>query len=372
MQPLSHLGAQARADLGCLLLAGASHLLLIGLTIWAQAAASPDAGFWQSFSLWNRWDTPHYLDLARHGYSNHGDLGLFIVFFPGYPALIRILDLLVGDMLTSALLISYVALCAACLGLRRIAEHYLGPDAGLTSVWYLLIFPTAYFFHAAYTEALFMALLLWGWLALLRRDWFWVGLLGMGLSALRINGLLIGLVASWVIGRELYRDRRWQMSYLWCLLIPLGFLLYLAINQWLYSDPWHFLSVQAAHWHKTPGTPWGGIADLFHRLDYTKGREFWLLAVAELAAVGLAILACIYAFVRLSAASGIWCTSNLLLITSSGWLLSTPRYLLTLFPLYLLLAECARRGLIRRLLDLVCISLMTMLCWEFLHGRWAF
>ena len=85
-----------------------THVLVWLLGIWSVEIInnSQTGSLWQSFAMWNRWDTPHYLDLARHGYSNHGELGLFIVFFPAYPALIRVLTLLTGDAYMSALLIS--------------------------------------------------------------------------------------------------------------------------------------------------------------------------------------------------------------------------------------------------------------------------
>ena len=41
-------------------------------------------------SLWNRWDAPHYIDLAKNGYTNVGEGRYFIVFMPLYPFLIKL------------------------------------------------------------------------------------------------------------------------------------------------------------------------------------------------------------------------------------------------------------------------------------------
>ena len=61
----------------------------------------------------------------------------------------------------------------------------------MRAAWFLLIFPTAYFLHIGYTEALFMALVLGSFLAARTERWWLAGLLG-GLAALtRVNGLVL-------------------------------------------------------------------------------------------------------------------------------------------------------------------------------------
>jgi len=69
-----------------------------GLVVVAVVHDQPiDIG--QTFAIWNRWDAPHYLDLARWGYmavdpgvtptfGQTGDMDLMIVFYPLFPAAI--------------------------------------------------------------------------------------------------------------------------------------------------------------------------------------------------------------------------------------------------------------------------------------------
>ena len=48
----------------------------------------------------------------------------------------------------------------------------------MRSVWFLLIFPTAYFLHVGYSEALFLALALGSILAARGERWWLAGVLG--------------------------------------------------------------------------------------------------------------------------------------------------------------------------------------------------
>ena len=350
-----------------------SYLLMWLLGIWSVEIVQDDniASWAQSLATWNRWDTPHYLDLARHGYSNHGELGLFIVFFPALPGLLKCLSWLHEDVFAWSLWVSAFCLLASALALHRIVCHYRDSDTADRSVWYLLIFPTSYFFRLGYTEALFMASLLWLWVAMLERRWFLVGALGLLLCATRINGALIGLVVGFEILRLLWQSRRFDWRWLYTALIPCGLLLYLTINYWVYHDPLYFLQVQQNHWHKSPGTPVAALSDLWQRLAWDKNK-FWTLGVFELAAVALGLLASVYAFWRVSAAAGIWSVSNMLLMTSTGWALSLPRYILVIFPLYILLADLSRQPQIKAVLDMLCLGLFSLMAMEFAHGHWAF
>src|SRR5271157_3655755 len=42
------------------------------------------------FQIWDRWDAPHYINIAMHGYQNAGDARFLIVFYPLLPWLMRV------------------------------------------------------------------------------------------------------------------------------------------------------------------------------------------------------------------------------------------------------------------------------------------
>jgi len=56
--------------------------------------------------IWNKWDSPSYLDIAENGYRKFGDeMWVRIVFFPLYPFFIRLFALALKNYKLSALVV---------------------------------------------------------------------------------------------------------------------------------------------------------------------------------------------------------------------------------------------------------------------------
>src|SRR5688500_17454805 len=64
-------------------------------------------------ALWNRWDAPHYLDIARMGYGSDGVEARWIVFYPLYPWLVRAAAFVLRDEMLGAFFVSGLASVAA-------------------------------------------------------------------------------------------------------------------------------------------------------------------------------------------------------------------------------------------------------------------
>ena len=58
--------------------------------------------------------------------------------------------------------------------LFRLVSLETSPAVGLRAVWFLLIFPTAYFLQIGYTESLFLAFVLGSFLAARTDRWWWL------------------------------------------------------------------------------------------------------------------------------------------------------------------------------------------------------
>src|SRR4051812_27040112 len=115
-------------------------------------------GIYQALTLWNHWDSLHFLQLAQFGYSSSDVLKSW--FYPLFPWTIRLAAFLTSDYFIAGLVVSGIAGIAAALLLRRMIELDHSRAIALRSVWFLLIFPTAYFFNISYSEALFLALVI--------------------------------------------------------------------------------------------------------------------------------------------------------------------------------------------------------------------
>ena len=111
-------------------------------------------------TLWTRWDASHYFTLAENGYAAEGEGRFSIVFYPLYPWLVRAVAFVCRSYFGAALLVSGVASVCAALLFRRLVELDHPAKVARLAVWFLFIFPTAYFLHIGYTESLFLALVL--------------------------------------------------------------------------------------------------------------------------------------------------------------------------------------------------------------------
>jgi hypothetical protein len=352
-----------------------------GLVIGALAQGRPiDIG--QVLAVWNRWDAPHYLDLAIWGYmavdpgvsptfGQTGDMDLMIVFYPLLPAAIALVRVAVPD-LVAPILVSSVALAAAALLLYRVVAAELGEAVGKRAVVFLLIFPTAYFLHIGYTESLFLALALGAFLAARRGRWGSAGLAG-GLAALtRINGLLLIPALAADAWSEWRADRRWRAARGWIGLVAVGFGGYLLLNQVVYGDPFAFLAIQRDHWSKSLAWPWEGIGGVVSRLSGDTLEDVAILGVAELAAIVVGLVGTVVAIRRFRSGWAVWMGGNWLLFVSTAFVLSVPRYALVMFPLFAWFAVLAERRWIGLALGAVSVGLLLWFSGRFALGSWAF
>ena len=116
--------------------------------------SGPDAALW----IWKRWDALHYVNLAELGYSGYMEDGkhLFLVFFPLYPWLMRLVSALTGNTMAAGLLISFLCYAGGCVYLYKLTAWELGRRAARRAVLFLSVFPHAFFFGGIMTESLFL------------------------------------------------------------------------------------------------------------------------------------------------------------------------------------------------------------------------
>ncbi len=169
-------------------------------------AEPPDELWYAPLTLgyWSNWDGVWYAEIADEGYSGaHSPTST--VFFPLYPMLVRLgAYVLPGGIEVSGVGLSLVAALAGLFFVYRIAEEIYDEKAARAATLAMAFFPTAFFFNAVYTEALFLALSAGAvWAALVRRNLLLAGALGDLAAATRNPGvLLIPLGYEWLRHRE--------------------------------------------------------------------------------------------------------------------------------------------------------------------------
>ncbi|HEX5707064.1 MAG TPA: mannosyltransferase family protein [Pyrinomonadaceae bacterium] len=331
-------------------------------------------GLYGWLAIWNRWDAPHYLDIARDGYVTEGEARKWIVFYPLYPLATRVLSYVFQDYLLSALVVSALASIAAALLLQRLVEIDFDRTIARAAVWFMFIFPTSYFFHTSYTESLFMAIALGAFLAARGRRWWVAGLLAALACMTRVNGLM--LVPALAVEAFLqYREdpaRGLRAEWLWIALAGVGVAIYLSVNYAVHGDPFAFQKITQAAWHKQLAPPWEGIAAAWDA-GWRAPAEAHMVGVEEFFFILLGLACTVWCWLTLRASYAVWMTFNWLLWTSTSFILSTPRYTLILFPIYILFARLAARrpvwGGVITAWSLLFLALFTGL---FVRGHWAF
>jgi len=331
------------------------------------ATLSTSHGTW--LEIWNRWDASHYLRLAEHGYATSGDTRVSLVFFPLYPWLVRGAAFFVRNYMAAAFVVSGIASIAVGLLLQKLVRLDESEAVARNTVWFLFIFPTSYFLHIAYTESLFLALTLGCFLAARNERWELAGLLGAGACLTRVNGLILGFALATEVIHQYWKTRRINLRWLWIGVVPLGFLGYLWLNHEVTGDYFAFTKIMHEHWYKKFASPWFGIHDLWLRalgLNVNEGLN-------ELVAVAILSICTVWSWFRLRPSYSVWITLNWVLITSTAFVLSVPRYTLTLFPVFILFARATSgRRFWFAMLTIGSLLYFALYAGRFAQGLWAF
>ena len=128
-----------------------------------------------------RWDSVWYLRIADSGY---GESAPRAAFFPLYPLLIRSLGTLLGGseaaLLVVAYLVSLIAFVAALALLYKLVVLERGRQVAPATLLLLAVFPAAVFFGAPYSESLFLLLAVGAFYAARTGRWAWAGTLRDG------------------------------------------------------------------------------------------------------------------------------------------------------------------------------------------------
>ena len=370
-----------RPWVGLLILALVVKAVVMSLTL-VEFGAGPDP-LTALGRAWDRWDAQHYLYLATHGYTATGDARNLIAFFPLYPALISAIAATGLPARTAALLISNVAGVVAAILLYEIAAAPgveraavsprvdLRENAAFRAAAFFVVFPTAYFLLVGYTEALFCALAFGAVLAARRQHWLLAGMLGGLAAAARLTGL--ALLPFLVL--ELFYARQalqaiWQ-AILAPVLIVLGFVTYLVTNLVVLGDAFAFITVQRQHWSHSLSAPWVGFSEAIRGISWRVPWEKLTVGGGEVAGGIAAYATTTLSWLRLRPSDAAYATVLTVMMTFLPFWLSIPRYLLGMYPLFLLVGLISRRWVY---LAMVAASFVGLVVFGLAFGRgyWAF
>jgi hypothetical protein len=284
-------------------------------------------------------DSTHYLYLAEYGYQSGGEKANLIVFYPLYPGLIWLFELIFGSYVTAGLLISWACWGGACVSMLELASQRYDRSRAALAALLLALYPFSFFSMGVYTESLFLLLSAQCLLRIERRQWIAVGVLGCLAALCRTQGILLILPAvyAWLLARK---EKDQGCRGLFLLLVPAGFAGYLLLNK-LVAGSW------TAYYGYQSVAPWYQSAQWIPAnliQQYGMAQQYPGLApviyVAQLVAYFAAMALLFYGLFS-GAPSHIllYGGAYLGMCYLSSWLISGPRYLFACLPLFLLLAR---------------------------------
>ena len=327
-------------------------LYVLAYAMYRGLCAGGDS-FAQSFApLWMHWDTQHYVGIARDGYVAVGDERLRLVFFPLYPALMRLFAPLAGgNVFYGGIVVSLLCAALSAALVYDLAYMHGGGKTAARATAYFLLCPLSVFLCCAYTESLFICLTLLS-VCLLRRDHPWLAALCGMLSALtRMPGVIVaGLLIIALLGtipKGTFTLRAVLSCACQVLIVFSGLFIYWLINWLVTGDPMTYLTYQRENWYQEPGSFWGSTANTMHYFLDTVGDGDWLYTwgfqlLCMMGIYGLLAFRAQALPFDLAAYSFVYVA----VVLSPTWLLSAPRYLYALCALPLMLADLPlkRRG----------------------------
>jgi hypothetical protein len=307
-----------------------------GATLRNPSLTSGDAGpLLRSLTSWDGW---WYVEVARAGY-HVAPIGAIVggyhdyAFLPFYPLLVGFVSLpwpalagLLGVVITN------VAFLVALVLLYQLGRRHFSYRTALAAPVLLAISPFGAVFAMAYSESLFLALVLGAFLSaeLGRRRLAALLLLLAGLT--RVQAVVLAL-PLWLL--MLRQDRQLRPSQLLALAGPLGTFAFIAFVAWFTGSPTAFFD-NLALWGRSGASlaPAGGPA---------AGAHLTATTIVLLAALVAPLFPLVYARVdRLPVEYALIPLLIVGLEFASGWLPSVGRYMSVAFPLFWLIGN--RRG----------------------------
>ena len=289
-----------------------------------------------AIDMWSHFDGRWYLDIAENGYRLIPGQQCNVAFAPLYPMLMRIGGLMAGGsdaaFLIAGIVISNLALIVA-LGYMMALLRLEGYDQTIAAraAWYVLIFPTSFFLSAVYPMSLFMALCAAAFYHARKEQWWIVGPLAALAALSRPDGVLL----SAALAVEYFQQRGFSLhrDALSLAAGPAALLAWMAFQWRRFGDPLIFLAVQK-QWDYCP------ITTVIHSSH----------AALQLGLPALLGVMSLLAIRRLRPCLTVFAIAMFAVMLSASRFWSITRFVVVLFPAFMVLAIVGRRW---RIVDLL-------------------
>ena len=369
--------------------------------IWTKSQTMPSSNEGKIYLLqpiMNRqvaWDSEYYVGIAVAGYDDPNASAVVnpktgrevtknYSFFPLYPYAMRVfalpLNILginpIAAVSLAGVVVAALGTLAGLLALWSLTRPYFSEEDAYRAVFYLLIFPTAFFFAMVYTEGLFIGLA-FGALALSKYG-HWVGASLFGLLAAwtRAHGAAVALplLAFWLMQIKWREPLRPQLTWSWWLrgalaLLPLaGYLLW---RTSALGAGW--AELQEFHFGRGLLSLGSSIEAWQYAFEYASslgGGHAQVYMAIEVGAILLALVASLW-LLRHDLGTALFSLAVVMLSILSGSAGSMARYMLIVPAMYIFLAYLGKNRTFDRAWTVFSILLLGMEATLFASDMWV-
>ncbi len=308
------------------------------------------------------WDGGHFLSIAQFGYREKFQYA----FFPLYPVAINFVNQVTNNYLIAALLISIFSTFLTLHLLFSLLAADFSRKLAERAVVFLLIFPTSFYLITAYSESFFLLLVVASFYFMRKKRLVLAMVFAALASATRLAGLAVAaaLIVQVVTNGE-RANKNWFIF-----LAPLGFIFYCIYLFQQTGDPFYFLAAEGGNWQRNlamPGLSFWETLKSLTRPGFLAGHFNNFLELL-FAVFGLGMV--IRTFRFLPAGYAIYGLLSILFPLFTQTLLSIPRFLLPIFPIFILLA-LAQDQRVNFLVNFVSVSLLCAFSILFINGYWV-
>ncbi len=295
-------------------------------------------------TMWSNFDGVHYINIAKYGYEA-GSTHYTEAFFPIYPFVIKIFSLILRNYTLAGLVVSNISLYLAFIYLVKLIKLDFSQKFAFEIIFLILIFPTSFYLGSVYSESLYFLLSVLCFYSARKKCWTSAALLAAVASATRLVGIF--LFPALIIEYFLSHDRKISAFFtpkaFILMLAPLGLLFYMTFLYFRLHDPLYFVHVQPIFNASRQVNKIVPLPQVFFRylkiaITVNPFTYAYFVAMMELIVSSLFFVLIIFSF-KLRFSYGFYALFSFLLPTFTGTFSSLPRYVIVLFPGFIILNQ---------------------------------
>lgn len=306
------------------------------------------------------WDGGNFLEIADRGYNKES----LTVFFPLYPLVISLVSKVLGvGSLFSAILINLISTYFSLLFLYKLIAREYTKSVAVKTLIFLLIFPFSFYLICVYSESLFLLTTVLSFYFFARNNLLLTLIASTLASLTRPVGFLIGTSLFY---ESIISKKPHALIYLISIAGVIGYSVYL-LNT--FGDPLLFIQSEKL-WGRQLSLPGFGIWDSLYYL-FKNGydpQSFRILIELLFTVFGLGLI--LREFRRQRNQYVFYSLSCLIIPLITSTLLSLPRFLLVIFPIFVTIATIKSR-IFLFIYSLSALILLTIFWVLFNLGHWV-